>query len=81
MKTQVKKCYDIKLLSNTNQYHIGVVTLPPEYTVELQQRTLPSYIGNKSSVTDVIVIGPFLENRPPPSPGPRPAPSTVVLVV
>jgi hypothetical protein len=58
------------LFSNTNQYHIGVVTLPPKYTVQLQQRARPSSIGNKSSVTDVIVIGPFLENRPhsPPRP-------------
>jgi hypothetical protein len=61
------------LFPNTNQYHIEVVILPPECTAELQQRALPSSIGNKSSVTDVIVTGPFLENRhPPPLPTARP---------
>lgn len=57
-----------------NQYHIGVVTLTPECTVELQQRVLPAPISNKSSVTDVIVTGPFLENLPPNSPPAPPRP-------
>lgn len=49
----------------------NIFTLPPECTIELQQRALPSSMGNKSSVTDVIVTGPFLETR---IPLPLPAP-------